>query len=507
MPSPSNFLNAWKRRIQPFVWITIATLIICLVLPYPAVEATVTPKHYTDLTLPPLPPVKIPKYSHFQMQNGINVFLIEDHELPLINGMAVFPSGSRQEPSSQTGLAALTGHVMRSGGTQAQSPDELNQFLENRAASVESFMGKTASGASFSSLKADFEDVLTAFTDVLRRPAFAPQQFDLAKAQTAGGIARRNDDPQGIVGREFQKLIYGAESPYARTVEYKTLDNVHREDAIAFYQHAFQPQQMILGVIGDFNSREVRSQLQSRLEDWKAAQPALEASPTRIEPQQKGVYFVDQPQLSQSYVQIGHLGGQLNSPDYPPLSVMNQVLNGFGGRLFNEVRSRQGLAYTVYAEWSPQYDYPGLFVAGGETRSESTVKFIQALRQELQKIQSAPISQPELQLAKDKVLNSFVFNFQDPSQTLSRLLWYKLFGYPQDFVFQYQKAVQQTTTADVLRVAKTYLKPENSVTFVVGSQQKIQPPLQEVVVAGEPIQTVDVTIAPPTEVQNPQKLR
>jgi zinc protease len=174
---------------------------------------------------------------------------------------------------------------------------------------------------------------------------------------------------------------------------------------------------------------------------------------------------------------MGHLGGQFNSPDYAALDVLNQVMNGFGGRLFNEVRSRQGLTYSVYGYWSPSYDYPGMFIAGGQTRSDATVPFIKAILSEIEQLRKAPVTPRELAYAKDQVLNSFVFNFQDPSQTLSRLMRYEYYGYPEDFLFRYQQGVKSTTIEDVQRVAQKYLQPDQIVTLVVGNASAINPPL------------------------------
>jgi zinc protease len=235
----------------------------------------------------------------------------------------------------------------------------------------------------------------------------------------------------------------------------------------------------------------MRQLVEAKFGDWKPTETKPIALPVVAQAKQGGIFFVNQPQLTQSNVQIGHLGGQVNSPDYPALSVMNEVLNGFGGRLFNEVRSRQGLAYSVYAYWSPEYDYPGLFVAGGQTRSDATVPFIKSVQAEVERVRTAPIAPTELAFAKDSVLNSFIFNFQQPEQTLSRLLRYEYFGYPDDFIFRYQKGVAATTIADVQRVAKTYLKPETSVTLVVGNQGAIKPSLQTL---GQPVTTLDITI-------------
>ncbi len=463
--------------------------------------AATAAKHYTELQLPPLPQVKLPKYERYVLNNGMIVYLMEDHELPLVGGSAMVRTGDRFEPTQQVGLAQLTGIVMRSGGTQKHTPDQLNEILEQRAASVETSIGETAGNAGFEALTEDLETVFGLFAEVLREPVFAPEKLDLAKTQLRGAIARRNDDPDDIANREFQKLIYGKESPYARTEEYATLDKIAREDLVKFKEQYFYPNNMILGIVGDFDSKKMRSLIQAKLADWKPnpkiAKPQL---PTVSQDKQGGVFVVNQPQLTQSSVLIGHLGGQFNSPDYPALDVLNGVLNGFGGRLFNEVRSRQGLAYSVYGSWSPRHDYPGTFIAGGQTRSDATVQFVKAVQAEIKRIQAQRVTPQELAFAKESTLNSFVFNFADPAQTLSRLMRYEYYGYPSDFLFRYQRAVQATTAADVQRVARKYLKPENLVTLVVGNQTAINPPLTQLATQ---VTVLDVTIpGSPSQAKN-----
>jgi len=206
-----------------------------------------------------LPEIQIPKYSRFQLKNGLIVYLMEDHELPLVSGTALFRTGDRLEPGDKVGLAGLTGTVLRTGGTQQRSADALNQLLEQRAASVETSIGATSGSASFDALTEDLGDVFGLFAEVIRQPIFAPDKLDLAKNQTRGGIARRNDSPDDITGRECEQLIYGETSPYARIVEYATLDNISRDDVVKFYQTYFHPNNMILGIVGDFNSKQMRS--------------------------------------------------------------------------------------------------------------------------------------------------------------------------------------------------------------------------------------------------------
>jgi zinc protease len=334
--------------------------------------------------------------------------------------------------------------------------------------------------------------VLDLFAEVLQQPAFPEDKLTLAKVQTEGGIARRNDDPGEIMGREFRKLIYGNTSPYARSEEYATLKKITRQDLVDFYQTWYRPENLILGIVGDFDSAVVKAQLEQRFGSWTvpSAKPKAPTLAAVAQQRQEGTYFVNQPQLNQSSIRVGHLGGLVGSPDYPALSVMNEVLSSFGGRLFNEIRSRQGLAYSVYASWSPQFDYPGLFVAGGETRSEATVPFVQSMKKEIERIRNAPISATELKTAKDATLNSFIFNFEDPAQTLSRLMRYEYFGFPSDFIFTYQKGIDKTTIADVQRVAKQYLQPSKLVTVIVGNEAEIKPALSSL---GK-VNSIDVTI-------------
>jgi zinc protease len=457
-----------------------------------SLAATAEAKHYTELQLAPLAEIKLPKYERFVLQNGLVVYLMEDHELPLVNGTALIRTGSRVEPLEKVGLADFTGEVMRTGGTKKHSPDKLNEILEQRAAAVETNIGEATGNASFQALSEDLEMVFGLFAEVLREPVFAQEKLDLAKTQARGSIARRNDDPDEIASREFQKLIYGKESPYARTMEYVTLDKVSRQDLVNFYQQYFHPNNMILGIVGDFDAKKMRSLIQAKLGDWKRNLKLVKPQLPEVSPANKGgVFFVNQPQLTQSSILVGHLGGRFDNPDYAALDVLNGVLNGFGGRLFNELRSRQGLAYSVYGFWSPRYDYPGMFIAGGQTRSDATVQFVKALQAEIKRIQVQRVTTKELAFAKESTLNSFVFNFKDPSQTLLRLMRYEYYGYPADFLFRYQKAVAATTAADVQRVAKQYLKPENIVTLVVGNQTTIQPPLTQLATQVTPI---DVTI-------------
>ncbi len=484
-----------KRLPARFQLLTLALLALAatLWLGWQAPARALTPRSYDQLEFGPLPEIRIPAFERYQLANGLVVYLMEDHELPLVSGTATFRTGSRFEPVEQVGLANITGQAMRLGGTTTLKPDALNEALEQRAASIETSIETTAGSASFEALVDDTEAVFSLFADVIQRPGFAPDQIDLLKGQYRGSIARRNDNPDEIASREFEKLVYGADSPYARTMEYGTLEAIDRQAIQAFYQASIRPEQTILGLVGDFQVEPMKALIDEYFGAWRGHGNPLAVSPLPAVQQEKtGVFAIEQPQLTQSYVQMGHLGGQLNDPAYGALSVLNEVLNGFSGRLFNQVRSRQGLAYSVYAVWSPRHDYPGLFVGGGETRSATTVAFIRAVESEIDQLRHAQISDNELARAKDAVLNSFVFNFQSPDQTLARLIRNEYYGYPADFIFQFQDQVRNTTTAEVLAAAQSHLKPDQMVILVVGNPADIDPSLATLS-PDQPVTTVDLT--------------
>ena len=485
-----------RKRLVPFLFLAVSTFVLLLTLAWPKPAQAIEAKPYEDLVFPPLGDIQIPEYERYELDNGLVVYLMEDHDLPLVGGSATFRTGAYLVPAEQVGLASMTGQAMRLGGTQNHSPDELNELLEQRAASVETAISATSGNASFSSLTEDLGDVFELFADVIMQPAFDEEMFALIKGRTAGSISRRNDDPDEIASREFSKLVYGADSPYARTVEYANLDNISRADVVSFYERTLSPENTILGISGDFDPAEMKALIAQTLGTWESSGDKMDiAAPPEGTQQSAGLFMVDQAQLTQSSIHVGHIGGELRNPYHASMAILNEVLNGFGGRLFNEIRSRQGLAYSVYAFWSPRYDHNGLFIGGGQTRSEATVPFIESMYEELERVRQTPITEEELVFAKDSVLNSFVFNFQTPNQTLSRLIRYEYHGYPSDFVFQFRDQVEQATTEQVLEAAQTILDPDKLVTIVVGNRAEISPGLDAL---GQAVTPIDVTIPAPT---------
>lgn len=457
-------------------------------------RAVVLPS-YKDLKFPPLPPLKVPEPTEITLSNGMKVFLLENHELPLVSGAALIRTGNLFDPADKKNLAGITGEVLRSGGTRARTGDQLDQDLENVAASVESSIGESAGTLSFDCLKENSDQVLRIFHDLMTSPEFRQDKVDLAKTQARSEISRRNDDAHGIAEREFSSILYGRNNSYGWEIEYSDIDHIQRQDLINFYKRYYFPANVLLEIYGDFSTADMKNKLEQLFADWKVTQPPVPAFPPVTAKPAPGVYLADKEDVTQTFIDVGHLGGELRDKDYPALNVASEILGGgFSSRLFQSVRTAHGWAYSIGASWGAHYDHPGTFHISGSTQSAHTVDTIKAIREEVDKIRTTEVTDEELQTAKDTVLNGFVFNFDRPSKTLNRLMQYAYYGYPRDFIFQYQKAIGAVTKADVLRVAKEHFKPEEFTYVAVGNPKAFGTPLSALDMK---VASIDLTIPEP----------
>ena len=449
---------------------------------------------YKTLKYPKLGDIEVPEVRQVTLANGMRLFLLEDHELPLVNVSVMIRAGSVYEPAEKIGLASITGEVMRTGGTESRAGDEIDEELEAIAASVETGIGLNSGSASMSVLKGDLDKGLSILADVLMNPAFREDKIQLAKMQVGSSIARRNDSVGAVAGREFDKLIYGADSVYARHAEYATIGSITRDDLVDFHRKYFGPNNAMLAVWGDFNTKEMIEKIEQVFEKWDKIDLQLPRVPEVKYDFRKTVNVVRKDDVNQSNVYMGHIGGLRSDPDFFSLIVMNKILGGgFTGRLFKNVRSREGLAYSVYGSYSANYDYPGEFYVGCQTKSEKTVYAIQAMLREVEKMKESEVTDEELALAKDSFLNSFVFNFDTKGEIVNRLMVYEYFGYPADFLLKTKANVEKVTKADVLRVARKHLHPDKLQILAVGRPDDFGQPLS---VLG-PVNEIDITIPPP----------
>jgi len=479
------------NKSSAMVVLSLLVLGLCFLLPSCSHQQA---RKYSKLKYPKLGDIEIPKVERVTTANGMQLFLVEDHELPLINIYAIIRTGSIHEPAEKIGLAAITGTVMRTGGTINMTGDEIDEQLEQIAASVETGIALNAGSANLSVLKEDLDTALAIFADVLINPAFREDKIELAKIQHRSAIARRNDNPGSIAGREFTKLIYGPDSVYARHTEYATIEAITCDDLIAFHQKFYHPNNTMLAVWGDFDTKEMVKQLEEAFKGWEKVDVNVPSVPKVQYQYAKTVNAIRKDDINQAYINLGHIGTVMSDPDYFALVVMNRILgSGFTSRLFRNIRSRQGLAYSVYGVYSANYDYPGVFYVGCQTKSQNAVHAIRAMTEEVKKMTEGEVDDQELALAKDSFLNSYVFNFDTKGEVVMRQLVYEYFGYPADFLQKTKENVEKVTKADVLRVAQQHLQPDKMQILAVGRPQDFDEPLS---VLGE-LREIDITIPAP----------
>jgi predicted Zn-dependent peptidase len=466
----------------------------------PAARPAAAPS-YQDLKFPPLRPIQIPKVATFTLPNGMKLFLLEDHELPIIHGVARVRTGNLFDPADKIGVATMTGMVIRTGGTRTKTGEQLDEQLENIAASVESNIGESAGSVSFSALRENTDEVLGVFKDVLTAPEFRADKVTLARTQLRGAIARRNDDAHAVAEREFAGVVYGKDSPYGWDMQYATVNRITRADLQDFYTRYFFPANIVLGVWGDFDTAGMKAKIEKLFSDFAVEQPPVPEFPKAGGQAAPGTYLAVKKDVKQTFFSIGQLGGEFKDKDYPALVIMADILGGgFHSRLVQRVRTKMGNAYDIGADWDANYDHPGLFEISGGTKSLSTVETIKAIQEEVDRIRTSDVTEEELKTAKDTALNSLVFAYDTRAKTLGRLLTYQYYGYPTDFIQQYQKALEAVTRADVLRVAKEHLNPAAFTIVAVGNPDDFGRPLDTL---GNPVTTIDLTI--PLEAPEPAK--
>jgi zinc protease len=456
-------------------------------------------RDHRKIKTPALRKLNMPQPKRIQLDNGVVIFLIEDHELPLIQGSATIRGGEREVPADKAGLASIYSQAWRTGGTESKTGDELDDLLESRAARVETDGDEDSTSVGMNVLKGDFDTVFPIFLDVLQHPAFRQEKIDLAKTQINTVISRRNDEPGGIIGREAAKLGYGADSPYAHQPEYATVNSITRDDLVAFHKRFVHPNNLIVGFVGDFDAAQMEAKLRQAFASWPRGPQA--PPPTQaMTPAKAGLYFIPKSDVTQSNIAMVAPGTVRNNPDYYALAVMNEVVGGgFSGRLMNELRTRRGLTYGVGGGVGTNWDHPGLFRVQMATKSGTTLESIEALRSEINNLVTKPFTAAELSLAKESILNAFVFTLDSREKVLSQSTLLEFYGFPAHYFQSYPANIEKVTAEDLARVAKKYVKPDQLAVLVVGNEKDFEKPLTTL----GTVTPIDIAIPEPGATKKP----
>ena len=434
--------------------------------------------HPSDLTYkliklnPPVPNKTV-------LKNGMVIYALEDHELPIFTINAVIKTGAIYVSEEKTGLASITGSVMRSGGTKNMTWEEIDGKLEFIAGSVETSIGSDSGSAILSVMTKDIDKGLKIFADVLMHPVFAQEKIDITKNQAIEAIRRENDNPGRVARREFRRLLY-RDHPYGRKSTIESVSGITREDIIAFHKKYYHPNNIMFGISGDFNKGEILDKIRSVFKDWKKKEIDFAEVPPVKKDLNRSVNYVYKD-VKQSVIRLGHMGLDFRNPDHYAVILMNYILGGggFQSRMMQDIRNDRGLAYSVWSYFQLGMRDIGVFASGSGTKLQSTITVIKRMEDIIKEMRESPVKDEELKNAKEYIINSFVFKFTSIAQIVNRFLTFEYYGLPTSYLETYLENIRKVTKEDILRVAQKYLKPDQTVILVVGNKEKFEAPLNK----------------------------
>ncbi|HIN80547.1 MAG TPA: insulinase family protein [Planctomycetes bacterium] len=409
------------------------------------------------------------------LDNGVVVFLLPDHELPLVDFSFRFTGGSYLDPTGKEGLGMLAGDLIRSGGSSSSDAESLDEAFDFLAANAGVSVGLNGSGASLNCLASNLEESFTLFIEMLRDPRFQTDRFDLLKSEIIEAMKQRNDSGDEILDREWKALIFGRDHAEAREQTLASIEGITDADLRWFHKTVFNPGNVVIGVTGDFEIDTMKTRLEEALDGWAAgnrcsAPPAPEAE---FEP---GVYHVEKD-IPQGAIYIGARGVVRDHPDGTTLRVMNRILGGggFTSRITNKVRTEEGLAYSAGSAMIPGVHYPGEFRAYVQSKSRTVALASKLILEEISRIREEPVTQEELDIAKNSIIGTFPRIFE--SKNTVRDLFVNEERYPRapGFWKTYRDRVKVITPEDVQRVAREHLDPARMAIVIVGVWSEIAP--------------------------------
>lgn len=410
------------------------------------------------------------KYRHV-LSNGAVAYLVEDHDLPLVNVATLVRTGRYLEPSGKEGLAALTGGQIRAGGTTSKTAEQFDEAADFLAASISSSIADTQGTASLNCLAKDVDQGLALYFDMLKNPRFQPDRLTLAKSQIIQQMERRNDETAAIEGREWNRLMRGTDHFSTKQTTKASVEAVTRDDLVAFHKQYYQPGAFIFAVSGDFNTREMLAKLEASMRDWAANKATIADVPKPSYMPVAGVYAVHKADVNQGRVIVGHTGSMRDNPDSYALSIMNDILGGggFTSRLTSRIRSDEGLAYSAGSGYGLGVYYPGDFRASFQSKSATTAQAVNIVMEEVSRIRTTKISDEELATAKNFAIEVFPRFFATAAQIAGTFAQDEYTRRPADYWSTYRDRIKKVTTEDVQRVAQKYLQPDKLVILVVGN--------------------------------------
>lgn len=408
-----------------------------------------------------------PRAERLRLENGAVLHILTDRELPLVKIKVVVRAGAMYDPPGREGVSELTAALLGSGGISGMSGNAVDETLESIAAQFHASVSRESGIISFSILKRDLERGFDLFSRILTQPSFEEAKLNLAKNLKLEELRRIIDDPQKLAFRELGRLMREG-TPRGRVTTAASIGSISRDDLVLCHKLFYHPDNMMISVSGDIDVPEASALMMRYLGNWKSTEKR--ATPPPLPRQQEGgIYFLTKD-LPQSIAVFGWLAPSQRDPRFYPFEVLDFIVGsgGFRSRIFQEIRTNLGLAYSTGSFYSTKGDY-GLFGAYAMTKSASTGTVISRIKEMVREIGRKPVSKEELEGAKKSILNRFIFSFTSAEQIAFQQLMIEYEGLAADYLLAYRKRIEKVNAADIQEAA-LQLDPEKAILLIVGNE-------------------------------------
>jgi zinc protease len=485
------------RGSRARAWFVVSCLgLSCLVL-----SSAPSAQQAPDRTHPPQPgppaPLRLPAIQKQKLSNGLAVWMVEDHKVPVAQVNLVVFSGTANDPPGKYGVASFAAAMLEEGAG-SRSALEIADAVDFLGADISATTGWDLSAVQLHVPVARLADALPIMADVALRPTFPRDELDRQRQQRLTSLLQGRDDPPTIAAVAFSHVLYGKGhrygTPQMGTAE--TIKTFTADDLRAFYTSAFRPENATLLAVGDFTAAALLPLVETHFGSWKGAgTAATEKLPQPEAPTARQIYLVDKPGAPQSQIRIGSIGVPRSTPDYFPLTVMNTILGGsFTSRLNNNLREVHGYAYGAGSGFDMRAG-PGPFAASAGVQTDKTAEALKEFFNELNGILKA-VPAEELARGKNYVSLRYPSAFEatgDISRRIEDALVYHL---PDDYFARYIQNIQAVTGADVQRVAQKYVQPDRALVVVVGDLKTIEPGIRALNLGAVKTLTIDEVFGP-----------
>ncbi len=407
-----------------------------------------------------------PRAQRLRFENGLVLYILPDKELPMVKINAVVRTGSMYDPVGREGIAELTATLMGTGGITGMSGNAVDEALESIAAIFHTSVKRDSGVFSLSVLKKDLDLGFDLFSRILTNPSFEEMKLTLAKDLKVEESRRMMDDPQKLAFREFGRLMHDR-TPLGRLTTAASIRSIQRDDLLLCHKLFYHPENVMISISGDIDIPEAKALIERYLGGWRSSEGRPETPPLPRQ-QEGGIYFLTK-EIPQSIAIFGWLAPAKRDVQFYAFEVLDFIVGsgGFRSRIFQEIRTNLGLAYSTGSFYNAKGDY-GLFGAYALTKSASTVDVISRIERISREMAQKPVSKEELEGAKKAILNSFIFSFTSSEQIAFQQLMIEYEDLSKDHLLVYRSKIEKVNAADIRETA-VRLDPAGAILLIVGN--------------------------------------